>query len=35
MKEDKNEKSNEKKLTNSEHPLFDKVIEKFEGEIIK
>ena len=35
VKENKNVDQKEKKMENMEHPLFEKVIEEFEGEIIR
>ena len=35
MKENKNVVQKEKKMENTEHPLFEKVIEEFDGEIIR
>ena len=35
MKENTENQAEQKKPENSEHPLFDKVLETFEGEIIR
>ena len=35
LKENTEDKANQKKHENTEHPLFDKVLELFEGEIIR